>query len=126
MGPYNWSFDDREVRGSLVYRAFDRIGGERVPDAKALVRLAHLLEGPVLKALLEHLVTIGREQRIVRGQRMRGRPILSRPVLPRHLPRCRRPRTQLPLSKINKTCFGRPDTAAIVIDPAPRAICFRP
>jgi IS5 family transposase len=32
---HDWSFDEceREVRGSLVYRAFCRIDGERVPDA---------------------------------------------------------------------------------------------
>src|SRR5919106_4798545 len=36
MHLYDWSFDEceREVRGSLVYRAFCRIDGERVPDAK--------------------------------------------------------------------------------------------
>jgi IS5 family transposase len=40
---YAWSFDEceREVRGGLVYRAFCQIDGERVPDAKTLVRLAH-------------------------------------------------------------------------------------
>src|SRR3972149_398038 len=39
---YDWSFDEceREVRGSLVYRAFCRIDCERVPDAKTLIRLA--------------------------------------------------------------------------------------
>jgi transposase, IS5 family len=33
---YDWSFADyeRKVRGSLVYRPFCRIDGERVPDAK--------------------------------------------------------------------------------------------
>src|SRR5437899_11786593 len=33
---HDWTFDEceREVRGSLVYRAFCRIDGERVPDAK--------------------------------------------------------------------------------------------
>ena len=43
----DWSFDEceREVRGSLVYRAFGRIDCERVPDAKTLIRLAPLL-GP--------------------------------------------------------------------------------
>jgi hypothetical protein len=43
---YDWSFDEceREVRGHLVYRAFCRIDGERVPDAKTLIRLAHLLD----------------------------------------------------------------------------------
>src|SRR6266511_5989541 len=41
---YDWSFDEceREVRGHLVYRAFCRIDGERVPDAKTLIRLAPL------------------------------------------------------------------------------------
>jgi transposase, IS5 family len=47
---HDWSFDEceREVRGSLVYRAFCRIDGERVPDAKTLIRLAHLLDEAVL------------------------------------------------------------------------------
>lgn len=50
----DWSFDEceREVRGSLVYRAFCRIDGERVPDAKTLIRLARLLDAPVLKSSL--------------------------------------------------------------------------
>src|SRR5205809_5320203 len=50
----DWSFDEceREVRGSLVYRAFCRIDGERVPDAKTLIRLARLLDEPVLKDVL--------------------------------------------------------------------------
>jgi len=43
---HDWSFDEceREVRGGLVYRAFCRIDGERVPDAKTLIRLARLDE----------------------------------------------------------------------------------
>ncbi len=34
----NWSYQtvEREVRANLVYRAFARIGGEKVPDAKTL------------------------------------------------------------------------------------------
>jgi IS5 family transposase len=70
---YDWSFDEceREVRANLVYRAFCRVEGERVPDAKTLVRLAHLLDGPVLRQILERLVTIARERRIVRGHRLR-------------------------------------------------------
>jgi transposase, IS5 family len=33
---FDWSFDEceREVRANLVYRAFCRIEGERVPDAR--------------------------------------------------------------------------------------------
>jgi transposase, IS5 family len=37
----NWSYDvlEREVRANLVYRAFTRIGDEKVPDANTLARL---------------------------------------------------------------------------------------
>jgi len=51
---YQWSFDEceREVRGSLVYRAFCRIDCERVPDAKTLLRLALLIDPAVLRRLL--------------------------------------------------------------------------
>jgi len=59
------------VRGSLVYRAFYRIDGERVPDAKTLVRLAHLLDDSVLKDLLAQLVTLGRTRRVIHGRRLR-------------------------------------------------------
>ena len=69
----DWSFDEceREVRGSLVYRAFCRIDGERVPDAKTLIRLAHVLDGPILTQLLERLATIARQRRVIRGRRLR-------------------------------------------------------
>src|SRR5262245_38561159 len=69
----DWSFDEceREVRGSLVYRAFCRIDGERVPDAKTLIRVARLLDEPVLKDLLARLVAVARERRVVRGRRLR-------------------------------------------------------
>ena len=70
---HDWSFDEceREVRGSVVYRAFCRIDGERVPDAKTLIRLAHLLDEPVLKDLLAQLVTLGRTRRVIQGRRLR-------------------------------------------------------
>src|ERR1700682_4747629 len=37
----NWSYEtlEREVRANVVYRSFCRIGTEKVPDAKTLVRL---------------------------------------------------------------------------------------
>src|SRR5437667_10873718 len=46
----NWSFDvlEREVRANLVYRAFTRIGDEKVPDAKTLARLGQLMEPKVI------------------------------------------------------------------------------
>jgi Transposase domain (DUF772) len=54
------SFDEceREVRGSLVCRPFCRIDGERVPDATTLIRLAHLLDEPVLNELRDRLAAI--------------------------------------------------------------------
>ena len=70
---FDWSFDEceREVRGSLVYRPFCRIDGERVPDAKTLIRLSHCLEPDTLKGLVERLVVLARQRRIVRGRRLR-------------------------------------------------------
>jgi transposase, IS5 family len=70
---FDWSFDEceREVRANLVYRAFCRIEGERVPDAKTLIRLAHVLDGPALKALLARLVVIAHGRQVVRGRRLR-------------------------------------------------------
>ncbi|MGH7535879.1 MAG: ISNCY family transposase [Gemmatimonadales bacterium] len=70
---YDWSFDEceREVRGSLVYRAFCRIDCERVPDAKTLIRLAHLLGPEVLKGIIARLVAMARQRKVIRGFRMR-------------------------------------------------------
>lgn len=70
---FDWSFDEceREVRANLVYRAFCRIEGERAPDAKTLIRLAQVLDGPTRKRLLERLVAVAAERRVVRGRRLR-------------------------------------------------------
>ncbi len=69
----DWSFDEceREVRRSLVYRAFCRIDCEQVPDAKTLIRLSHLLGPDTLKPALERLVQVARQRRITRGRRLR-------------------------------------------------------
>jgi len=70
---YDWSFEEceREVRGSLVYRAFCRIGCESVPDDKTLIRLASALGPDVLQRVVERLVTLARKRRVVRGLRLR-------------------------------------------------------
>jgi IS5 family transposase len=70
---HDWSFEEceREVRGHLAYRAFCRIDGERVPDAKTLIRLAHLLDDSVLKDVVAHLVALGRQRQVIRGRRLR-------------------------------------------------------
>src|SRR2546428_2745693 len=69
----DWSFDacEREVRSSLVYRAFCRIDCERVPDAKTLIRLAQLIGPETLKPTLERVVQIARQRRVTRGTRLR-------------------------------------------------------
>src|SRR5262249_26482336 len=69
----HWSFDEceREVRGSLVYRAFCGIGCERVPDAKTLIRLVQLIDSDALRQLLERLVALGRQRRVIHGRRLR-------------------------------------------------------
>jgi transposase, IS5 family len=73
---YDWSFDEceREVRGSLVYRAFCRIGCERAPDAKTLIRLSHLLGADVLKKVLARLVDLA----VSGGQETRKSDVWSR------------------------------------------------
>jgi IS5 family transposase len=70
---YDWSFDEceREVRGSLVYRAFCHIDCQRVPDAKTLIRLSHSLDADVLKQVLARLVDLARERKVVRGWKLR-------------------------------------------------------
>jgi len=69
----NWSFEEleREVRANLVYRSFCRIGTEKVPDAKTLGRLARALGSEVIRQLHERLVELARENRVVRGRRLR-------------------------------------------------------
>jgi Transposase domain (DUF772) len=49
----NWSYDtlEREVRANLVYRAFTRIGDEKVPDAKTLARLGQVIGPEVIGEL---------------------------------------------------------------------------
>jgi transposase, IS5 family len=51
----NWSYEtrEREVRANLVYRNFCRIGLEKVPDAKTLVRLGQAVGPDVVRRLHE-------------------------------------------------------------------------
>src|SRR5262245_41681528 len=69
----HWSFEgcEREVRGSLVYRAFCRIDFERGPYAKTQIRLAHLVGPESLKPALTRLVACARKRGVTRGQRVR-------------------------------------------------------
>jgi IS5 family transposase len=69
----NWSYDtlEREVRANLVYRAFTRIGDEKVPDAKTLARLGQLIGPEVIAELHERIVELAHEHGVTRGRKLR-------------------------------------------------------
>jgi transposase, IS5 family len=69
----NWSYEvlEREVRANVVYRSFCRIGMEKVPDAKTLVRLGQAVGPEAIRELHDRLVTIAQERKIIRGRKMR-------------------------------------------------------
>jgi transposase, IS5 family len=69
----NWSYDvlEREVRANLVYRAFTRIGDEKVPDAKTLARLGQLIGPKVVEQLHQRVVELAQERGVTRGRKLR-------------------------------------------------------
>jgi IS5 family transposase len=69
----DWSYEqlEWEVKGNLVYRHFCRINAGSVPDAKTMVRLGQLLDGPALRAVFERVVDLAVERRVTRGRKMR-------------------------------------------------------
>jgi IS5 family transposase len=69
----NWSYDvlEREVRANLVYRAFTRIGDEKVPDAKTLARLGQLIEAKVIEQLHRRVVELAQERGVTQGRKLR-------------------------------------------------------
>src|ERR1700729_4213390 len=64
----NWSYDvlEREVRANPVYRAITRIGNEKGPDAKTLVRLRQLMGAKVIEDLQRRVVALACEQGVPR------------------------------------------------------------
>lgn len=69
----NWSYAtvEREVRTNLVYRAFTRVGGGKVPDAKTMGRWGVAVAPEVVAGLHQRLVAIARAEQVVAGRRMR-------------------------------------------------------
>jgi transposase, IS5 family len=69
----NWSYDtlEREVRANLLYRAFTRIGDEKVPDAKTLARLGQAMGPEVIGKLHGRLMELARERGVAQGRKMR-------------------------------------------------------
>ena len=62
---------EREVRANVVYRTFCRIGSEKVPDAKTLVRLGQAIGAETIRELQDRIVALARERRAVQGRKMR-------------------------------------------------------
>ena len=69
----NWSYQtlEREVRANVVYREFTRIGGEKVPDSKTMVRWGKALGAKVTRTIHERVVGLGRKRGVVRGRKLR-------------------------------------------------------
>jgi IS5 family transposase len=69
----NWSYEtmEREVRANLVYRGFCRIGLEKVPDAKTMVRLGQAIGPGVIAELHERIVELAQAKGVTKGRKMR-------------------------------------------------------
>lgn len=69
----NWSYAtvEREVRANLVYRAFTRVGGGKVPDAKTMGRWGVAVGPEVVETLHRRLIAIAQQQQVVEGRKMR-------------------------------------------------------
>ena len=69
----NWSYAtlEREVRTNLLYRAFTRVGGGKVPDATTMGRWGLAVAPEVVAQLHQRIVALARDAQVVEGRRMR-------------------------------------------------------
>lgn len=69
----NWSYEvlEREVRANLVYRAFTRIGGDKVPHHSVINKWALALGPEVIESLHQRVVAIAHHNKVVAGRKMR-------------------------------------------------------
>ena len=69
----NWSYEvlEREVRGNVVYRTFCRIGTEKVPDEKTLLRLGQAIGPETIRGLQDRVVGIAQQRRVIHGRKLR-------------------------------------------------------
>jgi IS5 family transposase len=69
----NWSYQvlEREVRANVVYRTFCRIGAEKVPDEKTLVRLGQAIGAETIRELHDRVVALAQERGVIRGRKLR-------------------------------------------------------
>jgi IS5 family transposase len=70
---YGWSYDtlEREVRANLVYRAFSRIGGGVVPDAKTILKIAQVIGPATIAQVHARVVELAIAHRVTAGRRLR-------------------------------------------------------
>jgi len=59
------------VRANVVYRTFCRIGPEKVPDEKTLVRLGQAIGPDSVRQLHDRIVGLAQQRRVIRGRKMR-------------------------------------------------------
>jgi len=69
----HWSYEilEREVRANVVYRSFCRVGMEKVPDAKTLVRLGQVIGAETIAELHDRIVALAQERGVIHGRKMR-------------------------------------------------------
>lgn len=69
----DWTFErlEWEVTGNIAYRRFCRIDGQKVPDAKTVIRLEQLLSGDVLDLIFRRIADLSVERKVTRGRKMR-------------------------------------------------------
>jgi IS5 family transposase len=70
---FKWSYDEleREVRANLVYRAFARVGAEKVPDAKTILKITRALGPEVIEQLHSRVVALAIRAGGSKGRRFR-------------------------------------------------------
>lgn len=70
---YDWSYAQTEqwVSDSLVLRQFYRVYTAKVPDDTTLLRWANLIQPATLQRLLDHVVTLARQQQVTHGRKLR-------------------------------------------------------
>ena len=70
---YHWSYAElqRDVRANLVYRAFTRIGCERVPNEKTILKIAKALGPEVVATLHRRVVSLAVSAGVATGRGMR-------------------------------------------------------
>ena len=70
---FDWSYDEleHEVRANLVHRAFTRIDAGAVPDAKTILKIAHVLGPDVVAQVHRQVVAIAQRAGVTHRRRFR-------------------------------------------------------